>query len=138
MISWIKQNCCYSFLNLTCWRLCVPLLNQVQECSSCLLENWQKRRRKKYFFEPSLSCFLLFLSSPFAAKSVMFLKLIRSLHINPSEFAFKKKTDSASVAIFLFQLRLWFWLGFVRYLTILAIFCHSWHVEELTYTFIGS
>jgi len=39
---------------------------------------------------------------------------------------------------FLFQLRLWFWLGFVRYLTILGIFCHSWYVKKLTYTFIRS
>jgi len=37
----------------------------------------------------------------------------------------------------LFQLRLWFWLGFIRYLTILAIFCHSWQFEKLTYTFMG-
>ena len=37
---------------------------------------------------------------PFAAKSVRFLRLIRSLHINSLEFAFKKKTDSAAVIIF--------------------------------------
>jgi hypothetical protein len=57
-----------------------------------------------FFFEPCLSCFLLFLSSPFAAKIVRFLRLTRGLHnakfvpslscfqgwINPSEFALKK------------------------------------------------
>jgi hypothetical protein len=31
-------------------------------------------------FEPCLSCFLLFLSSPFAAKIVRFLRLTRGLH----------------------------------------------------------
>jgi len=96
------------------------------------------RGERNIFFEPCLSCFLLFWSSPFAAKSVRFLRLIRSLHINPSKFAFNKKSWFCYCCNFLFQLRLWFWLGFVRYLTILAIFCHSWHVEKLTYTFIGS
>ena len=75
--------------------------------------NLIKAEKKEIFFEPCLSCFLLSLSSPFAAKIVRFLKLIRSLHnvkyipflsglqgwINPSEFALKK-IDSAAVVIF--------------------------------------
>jgi len=52
------------------------------------------------FFEPCLSCFLLFFTLPFVAKSVRFLMLIRSLHINPSEFSFFKKIDSAAVVNF--------------------------------------
>jgi hypothetical protein len=39
-----------------------------------------KAEKKEMFFEPCLSCFLLSLASPFAAKIVRFLRLIRSLH----------------------------------------------------------
>jgi len=39
-----------------------------------------KAEKKEMFFEPCLSCFPLSLSSPFAAKIIRFLRLIRSLH----------------------------------------------------------
>jgi hypothetical protein len=39
-----------------------------------------KAENKEVFFEPCMSCFLPFLSTPFAAKIVRFLRLIRSLH----------------------------------------------------------
>jgi hypothetical protein len=55
---------------------------------------------RNIFFEPCLSCFLLFFIFPFAVKSVKFLRLIRSLHINPSEFVFFFKNDFAAIVIF--------------------------------------
>jgi hypothetical protein len=39
-----------------------------------------KAKKKEMFFEPCLSYFLPSLSSPFAAKVVRFLRLMRSLH----------------------------------------------------------
>jgi hypothetical protein len=39
-----------------------------------------KAENKEVFFEPCMSCFLPSLSTPFAAKIVRFLRLIRSLH----------------------------------------------------------
>ena len=52
-----QRWCCYSFLGPTCWRWCVPLLNWVHEFSSCLLEDWQKQRRKKCFSNPVWTVF---------------------------------------------------------------------------------
>ena len=45
-----------------------------------IVEDLTKAKKKEMFFEPYLSCFLPSLSSPFAAKVVRFLRLIRSLH----------------------------------------------------------
>jgi hypothetical protein len=45
-----------------------------------IVEELTKTEKKEMFFEPCLSCFLPSLSSPFAAKVVRFLRLIRSLH----------------------------------------------------------
>jgi len=45
-----------------------------------IVEELTKMKKKEMFFEPCLSCFLPSLSSPFAAKVVRFLRLIRSLH----------------------------------------------------------
>jgi hypothetical protein len=39
-----------------------------------------KAEKKEMFFEPCLSYFLLSLSSPFVAKIIRFLRLIKSLH----------------------------------------------------------
>jgi len=106
------------------------------------------------FFEPCFSCFLFSLSFPFVAEIVRILRLIRSLRdaklvpslssllvwINASEFTLKKWLcccHNSIVIPILFQLRLWFWLGFAQYLIIPAIFHHSWHVKELTCTLLG-
>ena len=60
-----------------------------------------KAEEKEIFFRTLFELFSTLFILPFAAKSVMFLRLIRSLHINPLEFAFfKKKTDSVIVVIF--------------------------------------
>jgi len=47
-----------------------------------------KTEEKEIFFRTLFELFSTLFILPFAAKSVRFLRLIRSLHINPSEFAF--------------------------------------------------
>jgi hypothetical protein len=45
-----------------------------------IVEELAKAEKKKVFFEPCFSCFLLYLSSLFDAEIIRFLRLIRSLH----------------------------------------------------------
>jgi len=87
MNCWSFDICCYSFLGPTCWRWCVPLLNQMQEFSSWLLRNWQKQRKKKCFPNPVSAVFYSLYSPPFATKIIRFLRLIRCLY-NANSFLF--------------------------------------------------
>ena len=127
-----------------------------QECRSLAhvrqkIDKSGGKRNIYIFFNPVWAVFCSLYPSPLLPKLSGFLRLIRSLHnakfipffmwslkLKKSLRICTKKNGSAAVAIFWFQLRLWFWLSFVRYLTILGISCHSLHVEKLTYTFIRS
>jgi len=69
----VVWNCCYLFLDPTCWRRCIRLLNQMQEFSSWLLRNWQKWRRKKCFLNPVWAVFCPLYPPPLLPKSLGFL-----------------------------------------------------------------
>jgi hypothetical protein len=103
-----------------------------------------------FFLNLVWAVFCSFYPSPLLPKSSGSLRLIRSLHnaklvlffiwslrLNKSLRICTKKWFCCC-RNFLFQLRLWFWPSFVRYLTILGIFYNSLHVEKLMYTFIRS
>jgi hypothetical protein len=68
-----SDKCFYLFLDPTCWRWCVSLLNQMQEFSSWLMKNWHKQRRKECFSNPVSVVFCSLYPSSLLPKSSGFL-----------------------------------------------------------------
>jgi len=109
-----------------------------------------KSRWKKYFFETLFELFSVLFILPLCCQNHQIFLDWSEVFIMPNSFPFYlvfKVEKIPQICIkkwlyccrnFLFQLRLWFWLDFVRYLTILGIFSHSWYVKKLMYTFIRS
>ena len=59
-----------------------------------------KAEEKEIFYRTLFELFSTFFILPFVATNIRFFRLIRSLHIIPLNFAFKKKTDFDAIIIF--------------------------------------